>query len=149
MTTLHLISRIFSFALLPRFALHATSPPMCLPSIISVRLPFVIHFTCLPFIFGTPSRISFAPRPPSGYSRVVFLGTYVTSIMILLDAPESLWSLVLLWVALGSFSSTEFCCCHCASRIMYYVFAMLMAYRHFWWRPEELLKVVQTVALSM
>ena len=46
--------------------------PMYLPSLIFVLLPSVIHFTCLPFIFSTLFRAPFAPRPPSGYSRVVF-----------------------------------------------------------------------------
>ena len=91
-TALHPISVIFSFALFPQFVLHANSPPMYLPSLISVRLRSVIHFTCLPFIFGTLYRIPYAPRPPSGYSRVVFSSTYLTSIAILLRAPESFWS---------------------------------------------------------
>ena len=88
----HLISVIFSFALLPQFVLHAGSPPMYLRSLISVRLPSIIHFTCLPLIFGTLSLIPYAPRPPSGYSRVVFSSTYLTSITTLIHAPESLWS---------------------------------------------------------
>ena len=72
------------------------------PSLISVRLPSVIHFTCLPFIFGTLFRIPYAPHPPSEYSRDVFSSTYMTSITIL---P---WALSRLLALLH--------CCHYASR---------------------------------
>ena len=61
---LHPIYVIFSFALLPRFVRRAISPLLCLQFRISVRQPSVIHFICRPFIFGTLSRIRFAPRPP-------------------------------------------------------------------------------------
>ena len=117
MTALHLISVICSFVLLPQFVLYANSPPMYLPSLISVRLPSVINFTCLPFIFGTLSRIPYTPRPPSKYSRVVFSITYLTSTTIVLHPPESFWSQC--WSgspwALSRLLAL-FHCCHYASR---------------------------------
>ena len=114
---------------LPQFVLLVTSPPMCLPSPIFVRLPAVIHFTWPPFIFSTLFLIPFAPRPPSGYSMIVFLGIYLTSISILLDVPSlsgsycwsrSPWAFPRLAVL---------CCWWCASLIMftaYYVYLILL-----------------------
>ena len=68
----------------------------------------------------------FAPRPPSGYSGVVFLGTYLTSIMILLDVLESLWVLVLVWVALGPFSSCGILLL--TMRVAYYVYLLSLSF---------------------
>ena len=120
-------------ALLPQFVLHANSPPMYLPSLISVRLPSVIHFTCLPFIFGTLSRVPYAPRPPSGYWRVVFSSTYLTSIRFLIHALESLWSQCWSgspWAPLSScFWSIADVTRHVVCNIVYYLLCLLVIAR--------------------
>ena len=59
---------------------------MYLLSLISVPQPFVIHFTCQLFIFGTRSLILFAPRIPLGSSRVVYAGTCLISNWSWIDA---------------------------------------------------------------
>ena len=126
MTARHLISQIFSVALFPLLVFRVTSPRMCLPSQISVRLPSVIHFIWLPFIFGIFFLTPFSPRPPSGSSRVVFPGTYLTSKLTLLDAP---------WVSLRFRAGLSrpgpitrlvvFYYCHGASIIIYSTFIVL------------------------
>ena len=92
---------------------RVTSSRMCLPFQISVRLPSVIDFTWLLFIFGTLFLILIAPHPKSGSSRIVFSGTYLTSIMILLDGQDRPGLISCLAV---------FCCCHRTLLIMYTIF---------------------------
>ena len=57
----------------------AISTRMYLLFLISVPQPFVIHFTCQLFIFGTRFLILFAPRLPLGSSRVVYSDTCLIS----------------------------------------------------------------------
>ena len=64
----------------------AISTRMYLLFLISVPQPFVIHFTCQLFIFGTRFLILFAPRLPLGSSRVVYSDTCLISSWSWIDA---------------------------------------------------------------